>query len=80
MTGAIPVGDGTGEGNGKTVTSGGLASYRPPSEPDAQALASQPATTEASTNAVGWVAGAAIGLAVGLAGGLLVRRRGGASA
>ncbi len=80
MTGAILVGDGTGAGNGETVTGGGVAPYRPPAEPDSQVLASGPVSNEASSSAVGWVAGTAIGLAVGLAGGLLVRRRGGASA
>jgi plastocyanin len=80
MTGAILVGDGTGAGNGETVTSGGVAPYRPPADPDAQVLASQPASNEASTGAVGWIASAAIGLAVGLAGGLLLRRRDRASA
>src|SRR5688572_12327773 len=77
MTGAILVGDGTGAGNGDTVTSGGVAPYnQAPADPDAQAVASEPVSSGASTNAVGWVAGAAIGLAVGLAGGLLLRRRG----
>lgn len=80
MTGAILVGDGTGAGNGETVTSGGVAPYRPPADPESQVLASGPVSNGTSSSAVGWVAGAAIGLAVGLAGGLLVRRRGGASA
>jgi plastocyanin len=89
MTGAILVGDGTGAGNGETVTSGGVAPYnsggaaphnQAPADPDAQALASEPVANDTSTSAVGWVAGATIGLTVGLAGGLLVRRRGRASA
>lgn len=80
MTGAILVGDGTGAGNGETVTSGGVAPYQAPADPDAQVVASEPVSNEAPTSAVGWIAGAAIGLAVGLGGGLLVRRRGGASA
>lgn len=77
MTGVIVVGDGMGAGNGEAVT---VAPYRPPTDPESQALASGPVSNGASTAPVGWVAGGAIGLAVGLAGGLLVRRRGGASA
>jgi plastocyanin len=80
MTGAILVGDGTGAGSGEAVTSGGVASYRPPAASDSQVLASESVSNVASTGTVGWVAGGAIGIAIGLAGGLLVRRRGRASA
>jgi plastocyanin len=77
MTGAILVGDGTGLGNGESVS---VTSYRPPAASESQVVASETTADGPSRNAVGWVAGAAIGLAIGLGGGLLVRRRGGPSA
>ncbi len=73
MTGAIVVGNGTGAGNGETVT---VASYEPPTpSPEAAVAAADPPTPETGSEALGWVAGGAIGLCIGLAAGLVARRR-----
>lgn len=76
MTGAVVVGDGTGAGNGTTVSVGSAGA--PSSSAVAADQAVRPARSHgaAASAAVGWIAGGTLGLALGLATGLAVRRRG----
>jgi plastocyanin len=74
MTGAVVVGDGTGAGNGTTVSV--ASATTPSSSPVAADEAVRPAPSDGATSAAGWIAGGALGLALGLVTGIAVRRRG----
>ncbi|HEY8117293.1 MAG TPA: plastocyanin/azurin family copper-binding protein [Actinomycetota bacterium] len=72
MTGAIVVGDGTGVGNGESVT---VASFQQP-EPS-PVVEIRTVTRQASSTPVvtGWVVGSLLGIGIGLGIATLVRRR-----
>ena len=74
MTGAIIVGDGTGPGNGQTVSV--ESSTLPSATPVAAVAGGQaPPTPPGGSGATGWVVTGAIGLAIGAGLGLFLARR-----
>lgn len=72
MTGAIVVGDGTGVGNGESVSVASLGQSEPSPVIEVRTLTEQAGSTPTVT---GWVAGTVIGVGIGLGIGVLVRRR-----
>ena len=72
MTGAIVVGEGTGVGNGESVSVASFGQPEPSPVIEVRTLTQQASSTPA---VMGWVAGTVIGVGIGLAIGALVRRR-----
>ena len=72
MTGAIVVGDGTGVGNGESVSVASFGQPEPSPVIEVRTLTEQASSTPA---VMGWVAGTVIGVGIGLGIGVLVRRR-----
>lgn len=70
MTGAVVVGDGTGDGNGEFVTVEPL--LVPEAEPVTEPVA---AAQPAPSSSIGWVGGGALGLLAGIAIGVVATRR-----